>query len=136
MGQTRCLSTRVKTILTGAGQRKSREKSGRRSEWLAEILLRLKGYQILERRYKTKQGEIDIIARKKNVLIIAEVKQRQSLDKAKDSITDYARLRITRAAETYYARTPKVQNLALRFDGIFIAGRWKITHVKDLWRDY
>lgn len=117
-------------------QRKSREKAGRRSEWLAEIFLRLKGYQILERRYKTKQGEIDIIARKKNVLVIAEVKQRQTLELAEESITDYARGRITQTAETYYARTPKVQSLALRFDGIFITSRWKITHVKDLWRDY
>lgn len=136
MGETGCLSTRAESVLKKRDQRKSREKAGRRSEWLAEIFLRLKGYQILERRYKTKQGEIDIIARKKNVLVIAEVKQRQTLELAEESITNYARRRITQAAETYYARTPKVQNLALRFDGIFMVGRWKITHVKDYWRDY
>ena len=116
--------------------RKAREKAGRRSERFAEFYLRIKGYHILERRYISPQGEIDIIAKKKNVLAIVEVKRRQTLSKAEDSLTDYGRRRISRAAESYFARTPKVQNLGLRFDAIFIVGRWKIFHIVDAWRDY
>lgn len=56
------------------------EKAGRRAETLAVWYLRAKGYSIVERRYKTKTGEIDIIA-------IVEVKQRATQEAAEASLT-------------------------------------------------
>jgi putative endonuclease len=47
---------------------------GHLGEYFAILFLMVKGYSILERRYKTKVGEIDIIAKKKNVTIFCEVK--------------------------------------------------------------
>ncbi len=52
-----------------SASRKSREKLGRRAEFLAANYLRLKGYRILETRFKTKLGEIDLIAAKKDLLL-------------------------------------------------------------------
>lgn len=111
------------------------ERVGRWAEVYAQWYLRLKGYTILEHRYTSGSGEIDIIARKKNVLAIIEVKRRPTIEAAEESLTPHALRRISRAADVYYARTPSIQNLPLRFDGIFITKRWHITHLKDLWRD-
>jgi putative endonuclease len=79
--------------------RQDAEKRGRRAEWLAEWFLRLKGYQILEKRAKTRVGEIDIIARKGHLIAIVEVKQRQSLEAGLNAVPQPAWERISRAAE-------------------------------------
>jgi len=50
--------------------RRQREKLGRRAEILAALYLRLKGYRILETRFKTRQGEIDLIAMRKDLLVM------------------------------------------------------------------
>lgn len=114
--------------------RQEREKAGRRAEALAALLLRLKGYRILEMRYKTPDGEIDIIARKGNVLAIIEVKQRQTLNAAIDSLTPYMWNRIHAATDIYISRNPAIQNLAVRFDAISLVGNWNLKHHRDIWR--
>ena len=55
-------------------------KKGSFGELLACVYLRLKGYKLLERNYLIRGGEIDIIAEKKNELIIVEVKTRKNKD--------------------------------------------------------
>ena len=50
-----------------------RDQLGRRGEALAEAFLKRKGYEILERNWKGKSGEIDIIAKHKKTLVFAEV---------------------------------------------------------------
>ncbi|MFP3339830.1 YraN family protein, partial [Micrococcus sp. SIMBA_131] len=55
---------------------------GHRGEWLAAIALRLKGYRILARRYRTKLGEIDLIARRGDLVAIVEVKARPTVEAA------------------------------------------------------
>ncbi len=47
-----------------AGRRHKAYRRGHRSEWLAALALMLKGYRIVARRYRTKLGEIDLIARR------------------------------------------------------------------------
>jgi len=121
-------------------ERIRREQSGRRAEVWACWYLRLKGYQILEHRYKTRHGEIDILARKKHALIVIEVKFRKTLKAAEDSISYKARKRIERATEDYVSRNRFAQKLAIRFDGIFVIQNTralpKIKHLQDLWRVY
>lgn len=116
--------------------RQAYEKAGRRAETLAVWYLRVKGYRILSRRYKTRLGEIDIVARKKDLLAIVEVKQRETHAAAKNSISYEATQRIANAAEIYFSQTPEVQNLGLRFDLIFVIGKWKIRHIQNAWRHY
>ena len=130
-----CLSTRPVPEMNGTSKRIRREKAGRRAEWLAAWYLRLKGYHILEQRFRCPDGEIDIVARRKSDLVIVEVKQRATRDLAEESLTPYARRRISRAADTYVARNRHVQQLAVRFDAVFIIGWRQIIHLKDAWRD-
>lgn len=63
--------------------KKSRRRAGERlgcnAENLAAWRLRLAGYQILARRHKSHMGEIDLIARRGQVLVFAEVKARTTL---------------------------------------------------------
>lgn len=49
---------------------------GRRAEWLAALLLSLKGYRILARNYVVRGGEIDLVARRGSTVIFVEVKAR------------------------------------------------------------
>ncbi len=114
--------------------RQDREKAGRRAETLAVWLLRIKGYRILARRLKTRSGEIDILARKGQNLIIVEVKQRQSIAQAEDSLKSRDWSRISAAANSHIAKTPDIQDLAVRYDVIFLIGRWKLIHHVDFWR--
>ena len=52
---------------------------GVKGEQLAVDFLKDKKYEILERNYATKLGEIDIIAKQNNRIVFIEVKQRESL---------------------------------------------------------
>ena len=74
--------------------RRRAERRGRRGEWLAAAALLLKGYAILERRYTSPMGEIDLIARRGRTLVFIEVKARATLDDAVTAVTYTARQRI------------------------------------------
>ncbi len=75
------------------------------SEWLARMYLRIHGFRIVHHRYitgrNTKRAEIDIIARRKNLLVFIEVKARPTLSAALDAITPPQIARLRRAANTY-----------------------------------
>lgn len=76
---------------------------GNKGEQLAtEELIRL-GYEIIERNWKTKWAEIDIVARKNNVIYFVEVKYRTSARQGDglDYITDQKLHHMTRAAELW-----------------------------------
>lgn len=119
-------------------ERQAYEKAGRRAETLAVTWLRLKGYLVLERRYKTRQGEIDIIAKKGSIIVMAEVKQRSDATNLHETVSFNNSQRIMDAAEIYLNRHQKLQALdyELRFDIIHVIGRWKISHIKDAFRAY
>ena len=68
-----------------AGRQKAYRR-GHRGERLAAAALMLKGYRILARRYRTKLGEIDLIARRGNLVLFVEVKARRTLMKAMEAI--------------------------------------------------
>ncbi|MBL4871450.1 MAG: YraN family protein [Robiginitomaculum sp.] len=116
--------------------RKQAERKGRRAEMWAGVYLRLKGYSILETRYKTRYGEIDIIARKGNILAIVEVKRRQTLGLAHDALTAQSIKRIEEAGASYQEAHENLHDLEMRFDAIFITRTFHIHHLKDAWRTY
>ena len=60
---------------------------GQFAETLAVWQLRAKGYRILTRRFRCRPGEIDIIARRGNVLVFVEVKARRNAATAAESIS-------------------------------------------------
>ncbi len=55
-------------------------KLGEKGEELAVRFLKKKGYKIIKQNYKTRIGEIDIIARDGNALVFIEVKTRESIE--------------------------------------------------------
>lgn len=129
-----------------SGHKKQTYDRGVKSEKIAAWWLRLKGYKILEQRYKTKVGEVDLIARKGNLVIFVEVKARPTVTQALESITPTMQNRIGRAAQ-YYMSQNDLTAFDLRFDLITItpflfsrifsemqAGRFFIHHLDNAWQ--
>lgn len=78
-------------------------KVGFLGENLAEQALKNKGFKILERNFSNKFGEIDIIAKDKNVLVFVEVKTKKGIDFGlpEEMINAYKLQKIRRMAEVY-----------------------------------
>ena len=110
----------------GDGRRQVAERHGRRSEAVAAFYLRMKGYRIVGRRFRTPAGEIDLIARRGRTLIFVEVKARTTRTAGLEAITPAGRARIARAAAAWLARYPQ-GGLSLRFDAVvLVPGRWPL----------
>src|SRR4051794_22993778 len=91
------------------------------AESRAAILLIAKGFRILARRWKSPVGEIDIIARRRRLLVFVEVKARDNFDDAAWSVTERQRARIVAAAEVFLARYPDPGIADIRFDAMLVA---------------
>ena len=93
-----------------------------------------KGYRILGFRLGVRQGEIDLLALRRGVLAVVEVKSRTSLEAALESVTFDQRERLRRAGAAIAARRPSLQGAAVRLDLFALApGRWP-RHIPDAWR--
>ncbi|MEO1113877.1 MAG: YraN family protein [Pseudomonadota bacterium] len=93
---------------------------GLSAESRAAWYLRLTGWRILKRRYKTKAGEIDLIAKKRKTVAFVEVKARKTREAAMDAVTPASQKRIARAAKIFVSEHPKAGFFTLRFDVIII----------------
>jgi putative endonuclease len=91
------------------------------AESRAAFFLRAKAYRIVARRWKTALGEVDIVARRRNDLVFIEVKARETLDAAAESVTERNKQRIIAAAELWLAHRPQDAQCFIRFDVILIA---------------
>ncbi len=114
-------------------KRKNSYYKGVWAEKYAECLLRLKGYAILERRYKTPFGEIDLLARKGNALVCVEVKYRPTQDEALEAVDPRSQKRITAAAEFFRAHHPHYQDNDVRFDILTVVSIFGVRHHKNAW---
>jgi putative endonuclease len=94
---------------------------GLSAESRAAAYLVAKGYRILARRWKSPVGEIDIVARRRQLLVFVEVKARASLDAAAESVLPRQRQRIVAAAEAWLATYPDPKILDMRFDAMLVA---------------
>lgn len=116
----------------------NRARVGRMGEFAAWLLLRLKGYRVLARRFAlgagTGAGEVDLIARRGRTLAFVEVKARSDLDVAAESIRPEQRRRIVRAAEAFRAGHPELLHLDVRFDAILVAPGRLPRHLPGAWR--
>lgn len=99
--------------------------TGLMAEWRARWFLRLRGFRILESRYitgrHTGRAEIDIIARRGNLIVFVEVKCRRDIPTAFDAITPHQAVRLRRAAQTYIIQ--KRWTGDARFDVIIVLPR-------------
>lgn len=101
----------------------------------AALYLRLKGYKILARRYKTRVGEIDIIARKKQNLVAVEVKTRKNMDHALESVSAKNQSRVARTLQYYVQGCPHLHGCTMRFDVIVYTPPFHFRHLDNAWRE-
>jgi putative endonuclease len=95
--------------------------SGLFAETLAALMLRLKGYAIIAKRYKTPVGEIDLVALKGKRLAFVEVKRRKTREDAAWTLPAKQRRRIVRAAQYWLAGHPDFAGHDIAFDGVLTA---------------
>lgn len=105
---------------------------GHRGEWLAALALMAKGYRIVARRYRTPLGEIDLIARRGDLVLIVEVKVRPTLIEAMDAVGYESTRRIEGAADLWLARQPDYGRLSVRFDLVAVLPRRWPVHVPNV----
>ncbi|MGC1466445.1 MAG: YraN family protein [Pseudolabrys sp.] len=96
-------------------------RTGISAESRAAAFLVAKGFRIKARRWRSPLGEIDIVARRRHLLIFVEVKARATLDDAAESVTPRQRTRIAAAAELWLAQYPDATIQDIRFDAMLVA---------------
>jgi putative endonuclease len=115
-------------------RRVAADRFGRWAEMRCIWRLRLTGYRVLARRFRSPVGEIDIVARRGGTVAFVEVKARANHDSAAFALTEFQLRRIARAAEAFAARHPALVNCAWRFDAMLVTPRGWPRHMTDIWR--
>jgi putative endonuclease len=97
---------------------------GRAAEARAARILTSAGFTLIACNYRCRMGELDLVARRGRLLVIAEVRQRSNgnFGGAAASITAAKRHRIVRAARHLLLCRPALSCLAVRFDALLIDG--------------
>lgn len=105
-------------------------KLGSRGEALAWNFLKKQGYSILEKNYRTRFGEMDVIARKEKVLVFIEIKTRRDnrFGTPEEAVDWRKRQKLVRVAQAFL-QTQGLENHASRFDVLSI--NWDGTGEPD-----
>jgi putative endonuclease len=104
-------------------------RTGLSAEGRAAFFLMAKGYRVLAKRFRTPHGEIDLVAKRRNLIAFVEVKARATLDDAAFAVTPRQQTRIIHAAEAWLIAHPQYAEFELRFDAILIAPRHLPRHL-------
>lgn len=115
--------------------RQAAYRRGRQAEHLAAWWLRLKGYRILACGWRSRLGEIDLVAARGDVVAFVEVKRREEQDVALRAISLRQRERIARAARLYVQQHPELAERSFRFDALLLCRSRPPCHLMDAWRD-
>ena len=105
--------------------RRRHELRGRLSELLAAAVLCLKGYRILDRRHRSRAGEIDLIAVRGKRLAFVEVKLRPTIADAEVAMTGRQAIRMARAAEQWVWRHPGFRTHSIGLD-VLLCAPWRL----------
>lgn len=113
-----------------------RVRLGRLGEAAAERFLRTLGFRILQRRFRTRRGEVDLIALEGGTLVFVEVKTRRTpgCGAPSEAVGGLKRSRILRAARVYLAGLPGPER-PCRFDVVEVyeevPGRLRPRLIRD-----
>lgn len=113
-------------------KRQVAEISGRAAENRAATWLEAQGWEILDRRRKTKRGEIDLVARHGNAIVFVEVKWRRSAEQLDLAIDEYRLRRVAAAAEAV-AHEYASNGEDLRIDVLLLAPGHEPRHIVNAW---
>lgn len=101
----------------------------------ASKYLASKGYKIVDRNYKTKIGEIDLIAVKSGIMVFVEVKARSSTDYGfpYEAVNKRKLDKIVKSS-LIYMKEKNVKNYQIRYDiiEVFLFDKPKINHIEDV----
>lgn len=107
---------------------------GRNGEEIACDFLIQNGYQIIEKNFRSKLGEIDIIAKDKNELVFVEVKTRgqRMFGMPAEAVTKQKKNHIYHVAE-YYLWKNNIENVFCRIDviEIYVTNGISINYIKN-----
>lgn len=112
-------------------RRRKAEQAGRLAEETAAEFLIARDWEILATRVKTRSGEIDLIARKREVTAFIEVKARASRDAAISAVTPRQAKRIIAAANYWIAANPESLAGDCRFDIILVSPYLLPEHIEN-----
>ena len=115
-----------------AEARLAAERRGRQAERIAAWWLRLKGWSILARRLRTRAGEIDLIARRGNMVAFVEVKARRTEALLEEAIDERRLARVAAAAEAV-AHEWLQPGDDMRIDVMLLAPRQRPRHLENVW---
>jgi putative endonuclease len=127
--------------LTRAHRAPAHLRLGVSGERAARNYLRLHGFLILERNFKSKYGEIDIIAREKDTIAFIEVKTRRSdeLGYPEEAVNYYKQKKIIQCAR-HYIHKKHIDEMNIRFDivSVMSKGRFRkeIKLIRDAFRTF
>lgn len=117
----------------GAAAKKRAYFFGLCAEIWAACYLIIAGYRILKWRYKTSFGELDLVAMKRDVVVIVEVKARANIEDASIALTTRSQKRICKAAELFLMQNADYIDKTIRFDLIAISGIGRLRHLDNAW---
>lgn len=108
---------------------------GNKGENIAESYLKQKGYKIIQKNYRCRFGEIDIIAKDNDTIVFAEVRTRRNdnFGSPQDSITP-AKIEKISKTSLYFIQEKKLEGFSYRFDFIaitFSQGKPNIEHIEN-----
>lgn len=107
--------------------------TGSAAERAAADFLRKRGYHVLERNFRCRGGEIDLIALDGGTLVFVEVKARRTLSRGTpvEAVTAIKQARVRKAAQSYLAFCGRVFQ-RIRFDVIAVMHTPKTTDITHL----
>ena len=114
-----------------ADQRRKALRRGGVSEYLAALSLVLRGYRILAMRYRVKSGEIDIIARKGDLVSFIEVKARRTTEESVFAVNGLTQARIRNASQHWLKTCEDAGKISYSYDIVAVQPwRWPV-HFRD-----
>ncbi|MGJ8528684.1 YraN family protein [Maritalea sp.] len=117
--------------MANSQNRQKAERFGHKGEFWAKLYLRAQGFRILGQRVKSRNGEIDIVVKRGQLLVFIEVKARAYNKMLEQAFEGVRQDRIVGAAQYWLSQNPKFAHYTIRFDVIGLAPfRWPV-HIVD-----
>lgn len=116
---------------TASPRKQAAFRFGMSAEDKASLLLNAKGYREIARRWKSPVGEIDLVMRRRKLIVFVEVKARGTLDDAAEAVLIRQRRRIVAAAGAWLAAHPEHAGYDMRFDAVLVAPKSFPRHIES-----